>query len=99
MPGSGYQKNRNDSNWDCLAGVNQPQARKKSSTIKVVRTNLLGASQNDITVNDVEADITQGGGIGDHQVGFEQSIAATTDNQPLTADQMFALNMLKASDI
>ena len=71
MPGSGYEKNRNESNWDCLAGISQPRGRKKSSTIKVFRTNLLGASQNDIEVNDVEADITTGGGVGDHQVGFE----------------------------
>ena len=60
----------------------------------------LGRSQNDIVVNDVEADIVSGGGLGDQHVGFEESVATEPGvPQNLTADQMFALNLLKASDV
>ena len=40
-----------------------------------MKSNLLGRSQNDIVVNDVEADIVSGGGLGDQHVGFEESVA------------------------
>ena len=45
----------------------------------------------------MDADIVSGGGIGGHQVGCEESVV--TDTATLNADQMFALGMLKASDI
>ena len=104
LQGTGQQRTKHGSNWDCLAGFNNraalPTRTKKSSTIKVVKTNLLGRSQNDIVVSDVEADIVSGGGLGDQHVGFEESVATEPGiPQNLTADQMFALNLLKASDV
>ena len=74
-----------------------PQGRKKSNTIKVNRKNFFGQSQNDIRVTDVDGDVFSGSCIGDHQVGCEDSVV--TDMANLNADQMFALGMLKASDI
>lgn len=84
MPGHG----KLNSDFNCLAGFNNrgkiPQGRQKSNTIKVLRTNILGKSQNDIRVTDVEQDIVSGGGLGDQQVGIEESVA--TEPGPLTAD-------------
>ena len=79
LHGTGHQRTKHASNWDCLAGFNNratlPTRDKKSSTIKVLKSNLIGKSQNDIIVSDAEADIVSGGGLGDQHVGFEESVA------------------------